>query len=480
MNPFENDIFKFFWDNDTVYNTNRRKEVLEENDPPTIEQTVDFVADAEDSKELINKLYFIFRSEIPDYIGWFKNPTHENGIGGYLPIEFYEKLYNKTPFKSDLFPLMPGESQTDEMLKEYLENGKEPKISNFHKDELSDEILNLISLRYINQINFFKEEWWTPKAKKIILKSTPFAITFIPENLLTDQELIDYLDNEGERQKGFMKQFWDKIPKSFKHNPKIFGKWLSLIDGGLVSQYKNLYNEPYYTLEGIKEYFNNSKAVPFHTWRHLKPAWKEDLIDIAIPKVYGAIAVDKDIELTNDILEKTLKYPAGDSVKTQIAVRLQKEGRLTPELIEKLKLSYWNIDNLAKDQRNKLLNNEDVLDYIVIKKQDEEFLRRQSNWPKNAKIKKEYIIPIMRAVNFSFSKIKSRLGLILSDEDVYIWVFFEALKNSHKKDIRTTLKQLTKNEIHISKEIIELLDSLSNEKNMTFDKFKATKDIFFF
>lgn len=480
MNPFENDIFKFFWDNDTIYNTNRRKEVLGENEPPTIEQTANFVADVEDSKELIDKLYFIYRSEIPQYIGWFKNPTHDNGIGGYLPLKFYELLYKKTKFKTELFPLLPGEVQTDKMLKDYLKANPKGKISNFHKDELSDDILTFIANNHIFQVNYFKEEWWTPKAKLIIVEKVPFAITFIPEKLLTKREIIDYLVIHGEQQKSFMREFWKKIPHTFKKVPQIFGRWLAIIDGGLVNQYKNIYSEDYYTLEGLKIYFKEANTVPFHSWKLVKPEWKQELVDIALPKVHGAIAVDKDIELTDDVLEKTLKNPLSETTRSQIASRLQKEKRLTPELIKTLKLSFWGIDNLEKKEAQRLFKNEDVVDYLV-QKGDNEFLKKKANWPKGMKIKREHIIPIMIALNFSYSRVKARLIDVLFEEDVFIWVYFEANKKSDKSDIRALLNQfINGNELTISEDVLSLLRSLNTNKDMTYDAFKSASDIFFF
>lgn len=480
MNPFDNDIFKFFWDNNTSYNENRRKEVLAEN-PPEINHVADFVSDSENATQMIDKLYFIYRSEVPKYIGWFKNPTHNNGIGGYLPIEFYEDLYKKTSYKSELFPLLPGEAQTDEMLKDYLNNGKDPKINNFHKDSLSNDILKFIIQKHIFQIKFFKDEWWTEESKKITVNEVPFAITFIPERLLKNKDLLDYLINYGENQAktGFLREFWVKIPKKFKEDPEIFGRWLALIDGGLVSQYKNLYSEPYYTLEGLKVFFREAKIVAFQTWALVKPLWKQELVDIALPKVHGAIAVDNDIELTDDILKETMKYTLSETTRSQIALRLHKENRLTKELIKHLKLTYFGIENLEKKDKESLMYDENIVDSLV-ERGDTYFLKNKSNWPVNMKIKKEHVIPIMLTLNNSYSRVKSRLLDVLSDENIFIWVYFEAAKSSYKTEIRNTLNLMEiKKDIIINPNTLELIEKIIKVKG-TFEDFISVENIFLF
>ena len=479
-NPFENDIFKFFWKDESIFNTNRIKEIIEK-DKPTVEQTANFVADVKNGTELFKKLYFIYKTTpVTDVIGWSKTPEFDGGIGGYLKVDFYKKLYDKTEYKNELFPFLPGDAQTDEMLTNYLKNGTAAKISNYHGENISPSTMEWIIDNHLGQIKFFKEEWWTPKLKTLAIKKSPFAISFIPESLLTKAEIRDFLKNLKASEKQILPQLWSNLPKSFKNDPEIFARWLILM-GGLQSNYKNVYTKDYYTLENVKKYFELVKNKSSLDWLVVKAEWKEDLVDIALPNAGGAIAKDLDVELTNSILEKTLSHPIALLVKGKILLRLFNEGRLTPELIERLNVTYYNIECLKPDERKKILDSEDIIDYLV-KSHDSEFLKKKTNWPKGVKLKKEQIIDLMQGLNFSFSKIKARIKNIIKTEDDYLWLYFEANKKDFdvKHEVRMFLRKLTNIDKHITipKETTELLTKMGDDA--TYDDFKATTDIFLF
>lgn len=480
MNPLKDEIFVNKWNIRSETITKEQEELVKDN-KPTLDQVVEFVADSDNSSILIDKLYFIYTFlPISNHIGWYEKPD-SMGIGGFLKLEFYNKLLQAVPkYESKIFSYLPTPLQTEDMLINYLKNHISPgtpSLNNYHGDKLKTSTLEWIIDNKLGLIREFKPEWWTPKLKTRAIKIDTAAIMFIPEDLLTKTEIIDYLKNGN---KNYLNQFWRSIPDTFKKDPEIFARWLAL-NGGLSDQYKHIYTTEFYTLENIKKYYELTELPKNGDWKLIKKEWKHDLIDVALPKVGGAIALDTDIELTNSILDRTIKSKRmTDFTKAKIAKRLDDEGRLTSEIVEKLQLNYWGIDSLMETDSKKLLKNDNVLDYLV-KIKDPEFLRKKTNWPKGKKIKKEHVIDLIIGLQFKYEKCKQRLiGLT---EDDYVWVFFKAGEEFDihtAKKIRYLLKYLVdQKNISISEQTLNILDEMK-DTNATYDSFKSATDIFMF
>jgi len=277
MNPFKEDVFNKHWGDESKENKAAQEEVIKKN-KPTLDQVVEFVADVSLGEKIVSKLYFIYKFlPISNDIGWFKKPDNDYGIGGFLKLDFYKKLLDATQFKNDLFPFLPGEIQDDEMLIDYLSSRPTkgtPSVSNYHGKQPKTSTLEWMIDNKINTIPNWKPEWWTPKLKTRVVKEEPFAIAYIPEDLLTKAEIKNYLKEYGKESAQYMTQFWSKIPESFKKDPEIFALWLSL-SGGLREKYKNIYTEDYYTFEGVKKYFEIQKGNIFSSWKFVKTEWKE-------------------------------------------------------------------------------------------------------------------------------------------------------------------------------------------------------------
>jgi len=475
-NPFKEKCFKDWNDTSTEIKT-ERIELIQKN-KPTFDQIIDFVADESDGDKVISKIYFIYQFPlIADEIGWSKRPD-KLGLFGTLKTDFYDALYKKTEFKSRIFPHLPPEIQTDDRIIEYLKNGSNPTLNNYHGNDVpSMYVMQWIVDNQIGQIKYFKKEWWTPKLKSLVVKAEPFAITFIPEELLTKVEILNYLKDIAPKQSKYMEHFWRNIPTSFKMDPEIFGRWLSL-NGGLKRNYRNIYSEKYYTLEGLKKYFEVSTGY-FSCWELIKPEWKKELIDVALPKVFGAIALDESIDLTNSILEKHYDIIMSSLTVALIVLRLHKEGRITPENIYKLKLDYWGIEQLSDTDMSALLSNKNVIDYLI-KKKDSNFIKNTKLWKKTVIVKKEHIIDIIISLNFSYNMILSRIKPILN-ESTYLWVYFETNKQDNKMNLK--LKKflntiVEKKEIIISTESIDLIKTMADDA--TYETFKSAQDIFLF
>lgn len=481
MNPFDDNLFSKLWNDGSKGNIAARDKIIEEN-RPTLDQVVNFVADVSNGKDLIEKLYFIYRTEsISNLIGWIVKPNNF-GIGGVLRLEFYSKLIKATEstFKNQLFPFLPKQLQTDELLKDYIQdkNIKDTRITNFHGNKLKTETLEWLIDNALSTIQDWKKDWWTKDLRDRALKRDSAALTFIPEDLFTRSDLVNFLVNDGVKKRSYMRQFWSNISDKYKKDPEIFGRWLAL-NGGLTNNFDTIKNTEYYTLEGLKWYFKVINDTTYGDWKFIKKEWKQDLIDVAMPEVMGAIAIDPDVELTDEIIDKTLKNPLNEVRKARIILRLFNEKRLTTEYIEKIKPTFYGLEGLAESERTELFKNENIMDFII-KSRDLDLLNTKSKWPKGLKMKREYFIDIAIALEFSKPKIKARFSNIFVEDD-YIWIYFESNKQDKviSKKIKLLLQfLLTEKVIKIAPEMLDLLNN--SDATTTYDSFKAAIDIFLF
>ena len=481
MNPFDNRLFKELWFDMAKGNSEARDNLIAEN-PPTLDQIIDFVADVKSGKDLIEKLYFVYRTEsIAGLIGWLVKPGNF-GIGGVLKLDFYTKLIKATEstYKNHLFPFLPKQLQTDDLLKDYLldKNVKDTRITNFHGDKLQTSTLEWLIDNALSTIPDWKKEWWTPELKQKAIQRESAVIAFMPPDLLDENELREFLIKDGVKNRSYMRQFWSNLSNKYRMDPEIFGRWLSL-NGGLTNNYNEIKDKDYFTLEGLKWYFKVVENLGYGDWKYVKKEWKKDLIDAAMPKVMGAIAIDPDVELTDEIIDKTLKNPSNEVRKAKMLYRLFTENRLNEEYIKKIKPSFYGLDGLYEIEKNDLMKNEDVMSFII-KSRDLDLLNTKSKWPKGLKMKREYFIDIAIALEFSKPKIKARFSNIFVEDD-YIWIYFESNKQDKviSKKIKLLLQfLLTEKVIKIAPEMLDLLNN--SDATATYDSFKAASDIFLF
>lgn len=477
MNPFDDDLFKISWKENNL----EREKLLLKN-PPNIDQIVEFISNSKDGKEFISKLYHVYEYEVINKnIGWDVKPNHF-GVGGFLKHIFYKKLLAATEktFKNNLFPFLPKELQTDELLIDYLSDKKidDKKIKNYHGDKLKTSTLEWLLDNAISTIVDWNEDWWTDELKQKAIEKNSAAAAFIPDKMFTRDEILNFLKNDGEKNKSYMSRFWNKLTEKNRMDSEIFGLWLSL-NGGLEYNVNNLANKPYLTLDGLKWYFKYLTKESPGDWRFIKKSWKMDLLDLALPKAGGVIALDKQIDLTDHIMDKTLKYTISDFKKAKVLYRLFEEKRLNKQYIEKIKPTFYGVSSLTSLEKLSLVENVDLIDYFV-KNRDSEFLSKKINWPKNIKIKKEYFIDIAIALNFDKVKIQGRFDKSNLSDDDYIWIYFEINKLNSQvyKKIKILIDYLISYKIiNVSEQTLELLSK--TDKNVTYEDFKIMSSIFF-
>lgn len=484
-NPFKEEAFAKYWSTKSKEVWEQQETIVKDN-KPTLDQVVEFVADAETPKQMLDKLYFVYQAEyLTKDIGWSKDPS-VNGIGGYLVLDFYEKLLKKLndEYQRTLFAYLPGDVQEnhEDLFLAYLENpgdGSGSPRNYKSENKPSDKVLNWMLDNRIGTIKDWEKSWWTPKLKTKAVAKEPFAIAFIPEDLLTKAEIRNYLKEYGKDNKKYMSQFWKLIPESYKEDPEIFAMWL-ILAGGLKEHYRNIYTQPFYTKEGMKKYFEMIEANTNYEWQSMPKDWKPFLIDVAFKTSAGAIAIDPEIELTSTMIEKLLDTPMRDNDKAHFAVRLQKMGQLTAQRIEKLELNWWSIDHLYGADKKALVDDTElVIDYLV-KNKDKEFLAKKDNWPKKRTLTKEHFIDIIIGLNFSYSKIKARINTRFTEDD-FVWLWLEANKWVDKKRIQDDiLGKLVKDGYieKMSQDTIDLLDQMGDDA--TYEGYKRATDIFIF
>jgi hypothetical protein len=480
MNPFENEIFINLSKQSTIDKSEIEKIISIT--PPTFNQILDFILDSPNGQKLIEKLYFVYQTPpIANIIGWFKFPDI-NGIGGFLNLEFYDRLYTKTDFKNGLFPFLPGEVQTEKRLISYLQQNSSNFLSNYHGEKPSTKTLEWLITNQIYQIKYFHTDWWDKSLKEQVLKLDLNSIIFLPENLLTRSEIIDYLKNTDKKTYNILRLFWSQLSTTFKADPEIFALWL-ISSGGLSENFNLINSQPYYTIDAIKKYFELTPNVNSDDWSFIDPRWKSQLVDVAFSKTGIAIALDKDIELTDKIVKYVLETPPkilNISPKARFILRLFRGNMLTKEILEKLNISYIAINTLPGNVEDELLSNSLILDFLV-KNHDVAFFKVKSNWPKGIKVQKYHIIDIMQALNFNYQKIKSRIVNLSTDD--WLWLHFEA--NLYPPKIKTSINSILNNLIDdnvvtIPKSTMDFVETVDKSGKATYEKFKKLSNVLAF
>ena len=486
MNPFKNKIFEIAQFKSAELNK-EREEYLKDKDfvvDDLVEWFMDLYPVLPSSRTMIDQLYYVYATKtITDKIGMSK-PHTVGTVGGFLKEDFYTKLYNKLPKegKAQLFAYMPGSVQTDDMLINYLENvpdGGSGSISNFRGEKLKHSTLSYLIDNRLSSVKDWKPEWWTPSLKKQAIEKEPFIIAFIPENLNSKNEIKQFLKEHGSKNQKYMTQFWINLPESYKLDPEIFAMWL-ISAGGLQPNKVIATKSPYYTKEAMYQYFKLIQTNSNYEWNSLPNEWKPFLLEVAIDTATGAIANDLEVDLTNSLIKRVLTFPMRDNDKAFFAVRLQKMGLLTKELIEKLDLNWWGVDHLYGADKKTLIDDTTlVIDYLI-KKKDKDFLAKKDNWPKKRKISREDLMDIIIGLNCSYIKIKSRINVRFTEDD-YVWLWLEANKYVDKLRIRDeVLGRLVKDNYipGLSTYTINLLDQLGPDA--TYEQYKLATDIFIF
>jgi hypothetical protein len=486
MSVFTNKIFNKMEFNDDSLNSER--EELLKGSSFTKEDVINWFieTDKKDSSSLIDQLYYSFRTkQITDVVG-LSVKSDKYGIGGVYIDEFYTKLYDGLSKwgRSLIFSFLPGSVQTDEMLIAYIQNpgSGSGSINTYKGKKLKTSTLEWLIDNALVTIKDWKEGWWTPKLKTRVLAKEPFAITLLPKDLITKAEFRNYLEEHGEKNKRYMTQFWKNTPEEFKMDPEIFGRWLALA-GGLRDNYSDIYSKDFYTLEGIKKYFEFMDKGYNSDWSIIKSEWKEDLIDDVLPKIAGPVALDKEIELTNSLLKKILLLSKHIvyRLRVKIALRLVNEGRLTQEVFDDLHISYLDIEATLENKDLELLMSNDIVLTTMLKKLDMMFLKRKSNWPKKVKMKREHVIDLILAFQYDVKKVNQRINRRFEEDD-FIWIYLEANKlTSYKRiHIQGFLEELVDTSIlmNASSDTISLLKKMPKE--MGYEGFKEAREVFIF
>jgi len=485
MTPFSDELFTKEWKTNSGEIKQKQKELVEQN-PPTISQVIDFIVQSSTDDDIIQKLYFVYRlSPVTDMIGWDVKPS-SSGVGGFLKKSFYQDLLNALSDNKRhvLFPYLPTSLHNETTLLDYLENSPQPKLNNYHGRVPSQKVLEWVLKNRTGLIKTFEKEWWTPKLKTQALGINAMAIAYIPEDLLTKAEVRLFLQNDGEKYKDFMSTLWNRLSAQFKEDPEIFARWL-INSGGLAENARNVTSQPFYTLEGIKKYFELTLKIAPSDWSSVKYEWRndKDLIDMALPKTGGEILVSKEIELTNSLLEKGLTFPLVNKNRLLLAARLNDAGRLTPELLKKIKLTYQLLQQTSSflgdlTEFKKLIKNEIVVKHFI-EQRDTNFFAKKTNWPSTFKLTKEHVIDMLYGLDFSRRNIDPRIKGKLTEDD-FIWLYFEAKK--HGNDVELIRKYLLNSAVDgviiVAEDTIKLLKDC--DENADYESFKDVVDLFVF
>lgn len=438
------------------------------------------------NESLVDRLYYVYGFKaINSEIGWYQKPKY-GIVGGYLSISFYEKLHKQlnSAGQAIIFSYLPDKVQTDEMLIHYLNNV--PKTSsgsivNFKGDKLKKSTLEWLIDEKISTIKDWKPEWWTPDLRDRAVSKDFLSLAFVPERLLDLKEFKKMLKDYDAKQ-NFNIAFWKRLPEKFKMDPELFGIWL-VLNGGLKANYKYVYTESYFNLEGMKQYF---KMLPEQTatkedWYLLKSEWKPVILKEYLSKVNNRILFDDEVELTDTLIDELLNLPMFSATKRQLIKRLAEIKKLTFQIIKKLNISWRDFDNGDTSENNKLLkNNPDLLDYFVNERRDAQFLANKTNWPKYTSLKKEHLLSIIIALDNNYNKIKTKINKTL-DENDYAYVYLEANDWSNTKEIREVIDRLFDEGFgHISKDVKDLIHQLGTDKASRYNSFINASQLFLF
>lgn len=491
MNPFLDKVFEAPQFQSADLNA-EREEFLQDKDF-TVDDLVEWFVDMESRlpkpNDMITQLYYVYRTElITDKIGMSK-PHSVNGVGGYLVEEFYTKLYKKISDagKAELFAYMPGNTQTDEMLLHYLENTPEKgsgSIGNYKGKKLKTSTLEWLLDNRLGSIRDWQPEWWTPQLKTKAISKEPFAISFIPEDLLTKTEIRNWLRDEGPNNKNYIHQFWKNIPDSFKKDPEIFGRWANLIPGGMskvdYDTKKELTREHYIKyLEYMTDQFDNVRDR-YGVWRSIPEEFKDkEMIDLAISnrRLAKEVFLDDEASLTNTQIETVLdNFIASGADRARMALKLKRMGKLTPETLDKLGLEYeTGIDYLSKEDKKELMDG-DVVDHLL-KHDAKGFLSKKTNWPDDVEITPEKFAVMMGEL--SYAKVKQRRPYGFGDDEFVKMHFYIIEKMNRNEQAFDNLERLVFDGIiDVSNDTLKIVEELGDSGS--YEGWKAAQDMFLF
>lgn len=450
----------------------------------SIDDVVAWFKELEDTypteKDLVEHLYYVYTfPEISNIIGWSKKPN-DIGIGGYLNLDFYKKLLISLSEKSinNLFAYLPGELQTDELLINYMKYT--PKhgsgsIVNFSGDNLKTSTLEWLIDNKLGSIRDWKPSWWTKDLKDRAIKKEDIAIVFIPEKFITPKEVATIFANQT---KPIADHFFKALPESFQNNIPIFVNYI-ITRGGLNKNYRDFYNKPIWSKEMALEYFKKTPLRNSNDWNMVQDNWKtQDLIDAAILKCPLQIALDETLTLSDEELDKIIDNTYLITDKAYLANKLNNDGKLTKEMIERLHLAWAGIESLpsSKDVNN-LMKNDDVLFYLV-SNGDDQFLSKKTNWPSSKRVTPDLLIYLI--LNLFYDKLKKRITDSFNDDDyVYMYLKANEFEKVKKIKIRTILKKLVDDGlISVEQETVTMVDNLGEDA--TYEGYKTALDIFIF
>jgi hypothetical protein len=492
MNPFKNKVFEAPQFQSADLNA-EREEFLQDKDF-TVDDLVEWFVDMESRlptpNDMITQLYYVYRTElITDKIGMSK-PHSVNGVGGYLIEEFYTKLYKKLSPKgqAELFAYMPGNTQTDEMLLHYLENTPDRgsgSVGNYKGKKLKTSTLEWLLDNRLGSIRDWKSEWWTPQLKTKAISKEPFAITFIPEDLLTKTEIRNWLRDEGPNNKNYIHQFWKNIPESYKQDPEIFGLYANLIQGGITKvdweTKKTLKKEHYVEyLKNLSTAFDNVRER-HGVWRTIPDELKQDMDIIELILNNGRTAtqmfLDDGVELSNTQIEKFLKvFAASGADRARIALKLKRMGKLTPQIIEQIGLEYDSgIDYLSKEDKKELMDS-DLVDHLL-KHDAKGFLSKKGNWPSDIEVTFEKFALMLGEL--SYAKAKQRLPYGFGEDEFVKMHFYIIEKMNRNEKAFDNLERLVYDGIiDVSDDTLKIIEELGDTGS--YDGWKAAQDMFLF
>jgi len=444
--------------------------------------------------DIITQLYYVYRTKIiTNKIGMSKPHTAAD-VGGFLVEEFYTKLYKQlsTDTQAEIFPFMPGNTQTDEMLLNYLKNTPKSgsgSVRNYHGEKLKTSTLEWLIDNRIGSVRDWKPDWWTPKLKTKAIKKEPFVIAYIPESLLTKAEVRNYLKEAGDTIKSNIHQFYKALPETFQMDPDILALTINMTDG--LSSIKNLRSDGSSILGKMTEehylkyfkYFNtshNGTRNRYGVWRLIPEKFRTPKVleaALGIRQVATEVFLDDETELSNSQIETFLNsFIASPADRARIALKLKKMGKLDKETLEQVSPEFNGIDYLSKKESSELMDS-DMVDYLL-DKDDPDFLSKKTNWPKNVEVTNRQMAKM--SYTLSWAKLKSRVFRRFTEDD-YVEMFYIVRELSGKMygEPYDGLDKLVDNGyIDVSEETIKMINSMG--KDGSYEGWKAAKDMFLF
>lgn len=441
------------------------------------EKIVNYLSTASYGKEIIHRYLLLMYNYKSFDINLLETEPNELLLGGEFISSIYTELIKKNKLYLHLFGFIPANLQTDEMLKQYVADHTivDKRLGNYHGESLSTTTIEWIIKNALSLVPQFRPEWWTPKIKQLAIETNRQTIAFMPPDVITRQDCLLLLSSNVNTT-NVVQIFWNNISEKLKNDEEIVAR-VAMSMGGL-SNIKRLTNSSNYLTKAVAlKYFEIQYKKDSADWLAIKSDWKTpDMIDVALPKVMGAIAVDEEVEPTAELFKKSAEFGiVSPSTEAQMIFRAITHNFLDKQLIDLLQPSY-NPGIKNHKEYDKIIENKVVLDYFVGKR-EVQFIKNKNNWPKSIKMTKEHFIDVAIALNFSIISLESRfMGL---GEDDFIWIYLESnkLDDENSQEIKIIIDRLKDSGvIQVSNEVLDLLQSTTT--NTTYDDFKSACQIF--